>query len=405
MRQRIILFTVAVLYQVSAFSIFPTKVLHHGKCKLCSRNYLADENGPFITNLKIPLLRSDAFLPLPSSHLPDDLATLNVYSIPLETALDQSIVAYATENTDSYVGHVCTTPSTWIGAVGCVSQTIPRTDTAKSNPLVCKGAFRFVVKQVLQEIPFPIVLVDELVDQETSETAFSWSNEKEDASSDPIECTSRLLSLLDEYCQQQLENVGEVSPLEQVILEETGNVIMPMVVEQLAMEKAAVLQVFRAFYLDNERPGSSLPQILYATALLAAEIADFAGSQRQKLLEMTNSIERLVRTCNTVEEKVGMARARKMAGQITAAADEASKDLKIGQPQLPPWAKSIRKGTELEYYWNEEYDWCRGVVTEDPVRIVDEIILTVRFEDGETHRLPFSADEKIRWRPPSRLAE
>lgn len=393
MSHRTIVCIVAALCQVSAFPIFPKHLSRRDVLfsrhanRLSRRNSLGDENESLY--LKVALLRSDVFLPLPSSHLPDELATLNIYSIPLETALDQSIAEYATEQTDSYVGHVVGTPLK-VGAVGCASQV--QINGAKS--LVCKGTFRFVVQQILQEIPFPIVLVDELVDSDIVDTE------------EAAKATSRLLSLLDEYCQQQLETAGEVSPLEQVILEETGNAIVPMVIQQLAMEKAAVLQVFRAFYLDNDRPSSSFSLILYATALLAAEIADFSAIQRHQILEMTDSMKRLSYVRVIVEEKVGMARARKMAEQITAATDEAAKDLKIGQPELPPWAKSIRKGTKLEYYWNEEYGWCQGEVIEDPVRIVDEIILTVRFvEDGETHRLPFSAEEKIRWRPPSRVEE
>ena len=75
--------------------------------------------------------------------------------------------------------------------------------------------------------------------------------------------------------------------------------------------------------------------------------------------------------------------------------------LKVGTPTLPPWASNIKKGVKVEYYWNEEYEWCKGVIVEDPIMIIDEIVLTVQFEDGETHRLPFRADEKARWRPAS----
>ena len=56
----------------------------------------------------------------------------------------------------------------------------------------------------------------------------------------------------------------------------------------------------------------------------------------------------------------------------------------------------------IEYYWNEECEWCRGEVVDDPVLVVDELILTVRFfDDGSIQRLPFSGDEKARWRPAS----
>jgi hypothetical protein len=413
MSPRASLFIAAVLYHVFAYSFAPKVCGRYPSCPLYSdekssfflRNSNVIENDLLITNLKVPLLRRDTILPLPSSHLPDELATLNVYSIPIMTAVDKSIVEYATENTDCYVGHVCARPNTWVGAVGCVSLAISTLGGEKSDRLlVCKGAFRFVVKQVLQEIPFPIVLVDELVDQDNFESELSQINDI-DVSLDVMKRTSFLLEILDKYCQQQVETAGELSPLEQAILEETGNTIMPIVIQQLALEKVAVIHVFRALYVDSEQSGFSFPHILYASALLAAEIADFSTSQRQKLLEMTHGVERLIYVSGVIEEKVGMARARKMAEQITAATDEASKDLKIGQPQLPPWAKSIRKGTVVEYFWNEEYGWCRGKVVEDPVRIVDEIVLTVRFDDGETHRLPFSADEKIRWRPPSRQAD
>jgi hypothetical protein len=89
-----------------------------------------------------------------------------------------------------------------------------------------------------------------------------------------------------------------------------------------------------------------------------------------------------------------------MANQITDdGVDELNKDLKVGQPQLPKWALQITKGTKLEYFWNEDYGWCSGVVTEDPVTIVDEILLTIRFEDSETHKLPRTAEDKIRRRP------
>ena len=54
---------------------------------------------------------------------------------------------------------------------------------------------------------------------------------------------------------------------------------------------------------------------------------------------------------------------------------------------------------KLSYYWNEEWEWCEAEDIEDPVLVVDELLVTVRFEDGEVHKLPFSPDEKARWRP------
>lgn len=40
------------------------------------------------------------------------------------------------------------------------------------------------------------------------------------------------------------------------------------------------------------------------------------------------------------------------------------------------------------------------MVDGEPMKVLDEVIVNVRFDDGETHRLPITADEKVRWRPP-----
>jgi hypothetical protein len=100
-----------------------------------------------------------------------------------------------------------------------------------------------------------------------------------------------------------------------------------------------------------------------------------------------------------LDEVVGMARARKMALAITEKSNEDDRDLKVGAPQLPPWAKSIVKGTKLEYFWSEKDGWFSGVVIEVPVMVLDELLITVRFSDGEVQKLPFTGDEKVRWRP------
>jgi hypothetical protein len=82
------------------------------------------------------------------------------------------------------------------------------------------------------------------------------------------------------------------------------------------------------------------------------------------------------------------------------AAEESQKDLKVGIPSLPPWANQIRNGVRVEYFWNEEEGWCGGIVVDDPVKIMDEIIITVQFDDdGSVHRLPLRGEDKARWRP------
>lgn len=58
----------------------------------------------------------------------------------------------------------------------------------------------------------------------------------------------------------------------------------------------------------------------------------------------------------------------------------------------------MKKGTNIEYYWSEQDGWLGGTVVET-IMIVDELIITVLFDDGETVRLPFDPEEKVRWRP------
>eukprot|EP00525_Craspedostauros_australis_P011859 CAMPEP_0198123246 /NCGR_PEP_ID=MMETSP1442-20131203/37085_1 /TAXON_ID= /ORGANISM="Craspedostauros australis, Strain CCMP3328" /LENGTH=124 /DNA_ID=CAMNT_0043782419 /DNA_START=36 /DNA_END=407 /DNA_ORIENTATION=+ len=124
--------------------------------------------------------------------------------------------------------------------------------------------------------------------------------------------------------------------------------------------------------------------------MLAAEMADVDNAIRKEILLIRNPKERLQLVCKLLEENIGMARATRMALQITDSNDESSKDLKVGKPSLPAWAKSLKKGTRVEYFWSEQDGWFAGVLVEDPELIVDEMIVTVLFDDGETHRLPLS---------------
>ncbi len=83
------------------------------------------------------------------------------------------------------------------------------------------------------------------------------------------------------------------------------------------------------------------------------------------------------------------------------AAEDSLKELKVGIPPLPAWANQIKNGIRVEYFWNEIEGWCAGTVVGDPIKIVDEIIVTVQFDDdGSVHRLPLRGEDKARWRPP-----
>ena len=398
--------------------------------------------------------------PLPSTHLPDELTTLNVYGMEVTLPLHQAIVDYTLQRqvprefdgqeeeptlgqlaykSDSSNNNDDTAGSPYIGAIGCAAQIIvppdafsfeeedsPLTASATSptttppilQRLVCRGSYRFIVRELKQSLPFPVAIVDELLDdpiphgdlqkpigqrnEDTLEDDDEDFDDEEDFLDDysdltPIQLEQRLLQAMQDHVDQQLALVEQdMSPLEKSLIEEnTGGV---NVQKQAAEEMAAVFSVFQQYLVDlcpnpTER--------FFATAFMAAEMANMNNHLRRQILQTTNSVERLAKVLRQLENKNGMTRARKMANAISdSQTSDSDKDLQVGEPELPPWAKSLTKGMVIEYFWNEEFEWCQGTVVEDPVKIVDELIVTVRFDDdGSTHKLPFRADEKARWRP------
>jgi hypothetical protein len=169
--------------------------------------------------------------------------------------------------------------------------------------------------------------------------------------------------------------------------------------QQLAAEETqAVLEAFEPLMMDL----FPLPRDrFFALGFLAAEMSNMSNTVRKQILKLKDGVQRLRVVLQNLEEIVGMAKAQRVVDAVLASKSQLNRDLVVGDPELPAWARSIRKGMEVEYYWNEEWGWCRGQVIEDPITIMDEIILTVFFlSDGHTHRLPFRAEEKVRWRPP-----
>jgi hypothetical protein len=289
------------------------------------------------------------------------------------------------------------------------------------NTFLCRGGYRFVVKEIVKTIPFPVAIVDEIEDDadvddstlfpsmSTTILADGDDDEDDDDGDDNDELRrlttpqliQRIMMGVQSIVGQRLADANaknRLSPLEKSILEKSGlgGGITPAAIEVAAAEEmAAVWEVFQLSLIDDIEPLDRR----FAIAVMAAELADVNNKVRQELILSRNSEERLRIVLRELKEAEGMAKARKIANQITDGVDELNKDLKVGQPQLPKWALQITKGTKLEYFWNEDYGWCSGIVTEDPVTIVDEILLTIRFEDGETHKLPLTAEDKIRWRP------
>ena len=292
------------------------------------------------------------------------------------------------------------------------------TSTQTSNTVLCRGGWRFIVTEVVRSIPYPVVIVDEIEDDadEDDSDMFSTVASEEDEDDDDDDDKDELANLtapeligntlrnVQIIIKQQLEDAiakTQLSPLEQSILESEmkagGMTINPAVIELAhAEEMSAVWDVFQMSLVDDIEPS----QRRFAVAIMAAELSDLTNKLRQEILLVRNAEERLRIVLRELKEIVGMAQARKLAASIIEKSDEDEKDLKVGNATLPPWAKQIKKGTKIEYFWNEEYEWCPGVVTEDPITIADELLLTIRFDgEEETHRLPVSAEDKLRWRP------
>eukprot|EP00980_Cylindrotheca_fusiformis_P014957 scaffold4095_cov117-Cylindrotheca_fusiformis.AAC.14 len=419
------------------------------------------------TNVQLPLLdvidddseyAKGIIIPLPSSHLPAELATPFLYGLQLERPLEKLLMeeAFAAttttdDNTDKKIqittgeshpmyGHLVWKPSGSLkGAIGCTGEILVHALTSEALDLpdddddddndnntnkvtpsetppttvLCRGGFRFVVKEVVKTIPYPVVLVDEIEDDAEEDdsdmfAAFTDSDDDDDDEYDeqystmkPEEMIRRVMVGVQEIITQKVEtaNSKEISLLEKSIMEDGGMTgVDPTSIEQYqAEEMAAVWEVFQSSLVDDIAPQNRR----FAIAIMAAELTEFDNETRQRILITRDALDRLRIVATKLDEIVGMARARKLASQITEKTDEDDRDLKVGNPQLPPWAKAIAKGTRVEYYWNEEYDWVAGEVIEEPVQIVDELLLTVRFDDGEVHQLPLSGEDKARWRPES----
>ena len=409
------------------------------------------------TNVEVPLfdlldIESDyaknIIFPLPSSHLSAELATPFLYGMQLERPVDKLMLEEAStktlaDNRPMY-GHLVwkdKSSDSLVGAIGCTGEILINAPTEEvlnaeilrdmmdgsepealpsetpPNTVLCRGGYRFVVKEIVRSIPYPVAIIDEIVDDADDDDSdmfamVSSGEEKEDNDDDddddfediyvgmpPEELIRRVMVNVQGVVTQKLEdaNSKEISLLEQSIMEDGGMPGMdPTTIEQYqAEEMAAVWDVFQSSLIDDIEPKHRR----YSIAIMAAELAELKNDVRQKILVTRDALERLRIVAKELDDTVGMARAQKLATQITDKTDDSDRDLKVGKPQLPPWAKSIRKGTRIEYYWNEEYDWVAGECIEDPVTIVDEILLTIRFDDGEVHQLPLSGEDKARWRP------
>lgn len=378
-------------------------------------------------------IRHRSLQPLPSAHLPRELTTPHVYAMDVSWPLYRHVVRYARDVASRVpgslplVGHVAHKPNadTWVGAIGCTAEIrtkekdegglVETTVGTSLSTVACRGHRRFVVSQVLQTIPYPVALVEELLDTEPGETGYAAElvdvdeesddeSDDEDTDSDPIDAldASELVPLL----------VRAVNEYTELLLDShvvRGSIVGPpggggqaepkvdLSAYRYALDAAAVWEAFQSSLIDV----APLPRDRYYTvAMLAAEVVDLDAATRRKCLVWTDGTARLRLVLKKVRRAVGLQRARCAVKSITDASDEKGKDLLVRVPFLPPWAKQIKRHTHLEYYWNEKHGWCKAIVADDPILVADELLVTVYFaDDGTTHRLAFSAVEKVRWRP------
>lgn len=399
--------------------------------------------------------------PLPSDHLPDELATLNVYGMVLTRPIHQMIVQHSkidtTTDDDTPVrevyGHIAYKPSSssnidgdYTGAIGCAT-TVLMTATPESlqgipqdvldfdkdfnanqqqQTVLCRGSYRFIVKEVIRTVPYLVALVDELFDDDdmhledpndarkAEALEMVMEDDDVDEEEDVDEFTSLTRSELVQktlfamkcFVDIQKEEISNLemtmSPLEESILDDYNSARQMFLAQKRATdEMVAVYDFFTSITLIDDIVIPSDQD--YAIAFLAAEIADFTNNVRRQMLITTNPMKRLRIVLKQLNEMIGMKRAERVATSVVQKTDNDDKELKVGVPILPIWAKQIQKGTKLEYYWNDEFEWCTGTVVEDPIYIVDEILLIIYFDDDRTiHKIPFTGDDKARWRPPSK---
>lgn len=337
--------------------------------------HICNVYGQF-TDVKIPIIDLEeseisgtTIIPLPSAHLPTEMTTLNVYGMKLtrpvhrlivEDALSQGAMGETEVNKMERVfGQIVykPDPESLVGAIGCASEVImmspPDAEETESSgdqesvdqTILVRGSYRFVVKEVVKTIPFSVVLVDELCDDDSATSVLQESQlpieDDDDEGDSPSQYARRCMAAMRVYLDQQLESTErDISPLEQSILLDSPGALGISAQREAVEEATAVFEVFEQYVIDV---CPTPTEMYYAIAFLAAEVANLGNDVRRKILTSTNGVDRLKYVTQALEDTVGMARARKMAESITDEVDEGSKDLKVGRPELPPWSKSICK--------------------------------------------------------------
>ena len=402
-------------------------------------------------NIRLPLLvdiRKDHGqlqydVPLPNAHLPPELTTASLYELKLDVPLHRLVIQDAISSTLSEIcsyGHVVYKPDNsdgLIGSIGCASdvligapsvakiseERILARDRDDSGPLfvLARGSFRFRVKEIVKSIPYPVAIVDEILDEKVIHGDSDTNKDGIDAfdTLSSKDLVKHIFLSVGKLLKAQAEaSAAPLSPLEKSILEDApSSTPMAQAIQRRfdAEERIAVFQTFTSSLLDlapDERDR------IFAVAMMAAELANLPSDARVKMLVTTDGVARLRLVLRELSSILSMDSARQITKSLSLGgggngdsinidprilkeAEDSQKQLQVGTPKLPKWADQIKKGIRVEYFWNEDEGWCLGTVHEDPIKIMDEIIVTLKFDDdGSIHKLPFRGDDKARWRPP-----
>ena len=219
--------------------------------------------------------------------------------------------------------------------------------------VLTKGSFRFIVKDVVQMFPYPIAIVDELLDnfvsnKSTQDVSTSNNersvnnndNEEEDEDDDdnmyadlnPTELMQRTFSAMKAIVDQKLETKPKnMSPLELSILEGSGMspdiaLGMESMQRNQAEEMAAIFDVFSSSLIDI---APSQTERFFAVAMLAAEFGGLENDIRNQILVTVDGVERLRIVLEALEKKISLVQAKKLTDSIVEKSDESSKDLKV----------------------------------------------------------------------------
>ena len=428
------------------------------------RSFSAMSSTPFNyarRNIRLPLLvdiRNDDDddgrdgqllydVPLPNYHLPPELTTASLYELKLDIPLHRSVIqdaivissAKTSSNDSCSYGHLVYKHEDSIdlvGSIGCASEILIGAPVSAQNanerrlalqredsgPLfvLARGSYRFRVKEIVSSIPYPTAIVEEVFDEKLmdrnidSKHADGDDNDAYNTLSSK-ELVKQILQCLGKLLKDQVEaTTTPLSPLEQSILEDAPS-STPMIQARQrrfdAEERYAVLQTFITSLLDlapDERDR------IYAVAMMAGELANLSSNVRVQMLVMTDGVARMRLVLRELSTMLSMGSARRITKSLSLGcgadslnfkslqvAEESQKQLQVGTPKLPQWASQIKKGVMVEYWWDDKEGWCLGTVCDDPIKIMDEMIVTVKFVvDGSIHKLPLRGDDKARWRPP-----